>query len=63
MIASHPTWMYSQEGARHFEAGEEIPEGWVDSPEKVASAEKVVPSEPVTETPRASTKPNRSRAS
>lgn len=46
MKAEQPTWMYSNNGPRLFKEGEDIPEGFEDSPAKV----NVAPSSPC-ETP------------
>jgi hypothetical protein len=35
-IAQFNVWMYSVDGPRLFEAGEPIPDGYVDSPAKVS---------------------------
>lgn len=35
MKAEHPTWMYSKDGAKLFQEGDEIPKGYFDSPSKV----------------------------
>ncbi|MBB4407093.1 MULTISPECIES: hypothetical protein [Rhizobium/Agrobacterium group] len=35
MKAEHPTWMYSDNGPRLFQEGEDIPDGFVDSPAKL----------------------------
>lgn len=35
VTAGSATWMYSMEGARLFEAGEIVPDGFVDTPAKV----------------------------
>lgn len=34
-VAPHEMWMYSVDGPRLFAAGETIPSGYSDSPEKV----------------------------
>lgn len=35
MKAENPTWMYSANGPRLFKEGEDIPEGYENSPAKV----------------------------
>ncbi|CUX21386.1 hypothetical protein CFBP6626_07235 [Agrobacterium tumefaciens] len=35
MKAEHPMWMYSKDGAKLFQEGDEIPKGYFDSPSKV----------------------------
>jgi hypothetical protein len=44
MKAEHPTWMYSKDGAKLFQEGDEIPKGYFDSPSKVE--EKAVEPKP-----------------
>lgn len=52
MQATHRKWYYSKDGGRIFEAGEDVPRGWFDSPALVVDevedvAEKVIEQEPV----------------